>query len=553
MKRFAIYARFSSENQNEKSVDDQVRECRKKIKELGGTIAEGHVFADYAISGSHLTTRPGVNALIEAAKCNLFDAVVAEDLSRLSRDQENIAGLYKRLNHQNIKLITLLEGEVDEMHIGFKGTQNALFLKQLAHGVRRGQRGRVEQGRIPGGNCYGYDMVRELDSYGEIIRGVRKLNPEQSAIVCRIFREYVAGKSPRAIAHQLNRENIEGPRGGQWQGSTINGNPERRTGILNNDLYNGKIVYNRQTFRKDPDTGKRQARPNPKESWLIQDVPELRLVPQDLWDAAQARREEVANNGFKQGPRPKHLLSGLLKCHCCGGSYAVISGARNPKGKRMGCSVRKERGTCDNERTITVQEVEDRIFDGLRRYLSEPKGLRFFVQEFHRHLKELKAEETQERARLEKAQFQAEKKIKALIQAIEDGMYDPDMKQRVADLRSEKERLDLEIAQMGQNDRVIDFLPNIGATYEKYIDDMRHAIGQEDTKGEAIAILRGLIDKIVLTPRKEASGLDIEIQGNLAAILHFINGEPEPLKKTLAPSAKRLVAGVGFEPTTFRL
>src|SRR5690606_14297902 len=118
--------------------------------------------------------------------------------------------------------------------IGFKGTQNAMYLKDLAQKTRRGQKGRVEQGRIPGGRCYGYDIVKELDSRGELIRGQRKINEEQAAIVLRIFREYAAGKGTKAIARDLNLERIPGPTGGQWAANAITGNVERRNGILNN-------------------------------------------------------------------------------------------------------------------------------------------------------------------------------------------------------------------------------------------------------------------------------------------------------------------------------
>src|SRR5690606_34131936 len=125
-----------------KSVDDQVRECKARIRQMDGSVSSANVYADYAISGSHLITRPGINSLMEHAKAGVFDAVMAEDLSRLSRDQENIAGLFKRLSYLGVKLFTIQEGEVNEMHIGFKGTQNAMYLKDLAQKTRRGQKGR---------------------------------------------------------------------------------------------------------------------------------------------------------------------------------------------------------------------------------------------------------------------------------------------------------------------------------------------------------------------------------------------------------------------------
>ena len=129
-----------------------------------------------------------------------FSPVISEALDRLSRDLENIASIYKRLLHAEISIITLAEGEVSELHIGLKGTMNALFLKDLALKIRRGQRGRVTSGHSAGGLSYGYEVVREFDPEGNPIRGKRRINADQASIVRRIFTEYAGGKSPRMIA-----------------------------------------------------------------------------------------------------------------------------------------------------------------------------------------------------------------------------------------------------------------------------------------------------------------------------------------------------------------
>jgi site-specific DNA recombinase len=75
-------------------------------------------------------------------------------MDRLSRDQEDIAGLYKRMAYADVKIVTS-EGEVTHLHVGLKGTMNALFLKDLADKTRRGQRGRIELGKSGGGKTYG--------------------------------------------------------------------------------------------------------------------------------------------------------------------------------------------------------------------------------------------------------------------------------------------------------------------------------------------------------------------------------------------------------------
>ena len=144
--RAVIYARYSSDLQSETSIDDQVRLCRERAERDGMAVTE--VYSDYAISGGTLSNRPGMLALMDAAKQGEFDVVIAEALDRISRDQEDIAAIYKRLSHAEIKIVTLSEGEINELHVGLKGTMNALFLKDLAIKTRRGQRGRVAESGI---------------------------------------------------------------------------------------------------------------------------------------------------------------------------------------------------------------------------------------------------------------------------------------------------------------------------------------------------------------------------------------------------------------------
>ena len=109
----------------------------------------------------------------------------------------------------------------------------------------------------------------------------------------RIFREYVAGKGPQRIAADLNRDGIPSPTGKRWSDTTIRGNRIISSGILNCELYVGVIRWNRQRSSKNPDTGHFASRLNPESEWIRSEAPELRIVPQELWDAAKARQDEL--------------------------------------------------------------------------------------------------------------------------------------------------------------------------------------------------------------------------------------------------------------------
>jgi DNA invertase Pin-like site-specific DNA recombinase len=153
----AIYARYSSDNQRDASVADQLRVCREFAARQGWTVVQE--FTDHAISGATLL-RSGFQALMRDALNGRFDIVLAEALDRFSRDQEDTAGLFKRLTFAGVNIVTLAEGNITHLHVGLKGTMNALFLKDLADKTRRGLRGRVELGKSGGGLCYGYRVRR---------------------------------------------------------------------------------------------------------------------------------------------------------------------------------------------------------------------------------------------------------------------------------------------------------------------------------------------------------------------------------------------------------
>ena len=219
---------------------------------------------------------------------------MCESLDRLSRDQEDIANLYKRTQFANVKIITLTEGEISPLHIGLKGTMNAIYLKDLADKTKRGQQGNIRAGKFAGGIAYGYNTAKRFDAHGNPLRGYREINETEAQIIRRIFQEYgYQGKSPKRIAAKLNGDGIPSPSGKSWVHSTINGNRKRGIGILNNDLYRGILVWNRQHFIKDPFRRKRVSRCNPEHEWLTQAVPHLRIVSDELWQAAKTRHTKL--------------------------------------------------------------------------------------------------------------------------------------------------------------------------------------------------------------------------------------------------------------------
>jgi len=157
--------------------------------------------------------RDGLMQLMDAARQNLFTVVIVEALDRLSRDMEDLAGIHKRLSFQGIEIQAVHDGTADSILIGIRGLVGQMQREDGAKKVRRGMAGVVRDGRHAGGRAYGYRAVPSKPGELEIVE-------DEAAIVRRIFAAYAAGRTPRDIAHDLNRENIRPPRGRRWNAST---------------------------------------------------------------------------------------------------------------------------------------------------------------------------------------------------------------------------------------------------------------------------------------------------------------------------------------------
>jgi DNA invertase Pin-like site-specific DNA recombinase len=512
--RAVIYARYSSELQRDASIEDQVRLCKDRIRRERWKLTA--TYTDHAVSGAS-RLRPGYQKLLEDARANEFDVVVAEALDRLSRDQEDTAALYKQLSYSGVRLLTLAEGEINELHVGLKGTMNALYLKDLALKTRRGLEGRVRQGRSGGGVCYGYEVVADLHD-----RGKRTINEDQAAIVRRVFRGYAAGLSPRALAKTLNGEGVSGPRGTPWNASTIYGNWRRGTGVLNNELYIGRLIWNRQQFIKDPTTGRRQARPNKPASWIVESVPDLRIIDQALWEAVKTRQGHerrvmaaAEGNALNGTHRQRYLFSGLLICGVCGGGYTL----RNLD--RYGCANHINRGTCSNTRTIPRQVIEGRVLDGLRDRLLAPELVKTFIEEFIAEVNRLNAEAEGQWAASRRELAATERKIEAILRAIEDGVYTPATKDRLLELEHRRGEL-----KRSQPPRPVARLhPRLAEVYRDKVARLEAELNQPETRPEAAEALRALIEKIVLYPGDKRGEMKAELYGEIAEIMALADSQ----------------------------
>lgn len=334
--RAVIYARYSTDEQRPQSIDDQIETCRRYCVAQGWTIVASH--ADSAISGS-TAHRPEYQRLLAGAESDAFDVVVVEALDRLSRRLADVAVLHDRLAFRRIKLYAVDRGEITSLMAGVLGAVAQSFLDDLKSKTKRGLRGKILAGQSAGSLGFGYRVDPAQP-------GLRTIHPEESQVVRRIFEDYASGASPRAIAAKLNSEKVPGPQGREWIDTTIRGQADRGTGILNNSAYIGKLEWNRCSYVRDPATGRRVARPNPREEWETSEDQNLRIVGDALWDRVKARqaavRTEMARDEkgvpLNRAHRAQHLLSGLIFCGECGSSFAMRDA------RHYGCTTSARKG-----------------------------------------------------------------------------------------------------------------------------------------------------------------------------------------------------------------
>lgn len=530
-RRAGVYARFSSDKQDGRSIEDQAALCADYAERQGWTVAE--VYSDFAVSGASVHGRFAFERLVQDARRGAFDVILTEDLDRLSRNQADIAALYERMTFAGVEIWTVADGRVSEMHVGLKGTMSALFLRNLALKTHRGLQGRIREGKSAGGRCFGYRVAGT---------GLREIHEGEAEVVCRIFAEFAEGSSPREIVARLNAEGVTGPRGGQWNASTINGSRERANGIIRNELYAGRLVWNRQRFVKDPDTGKRVSRPNAAGARHMVEVPELRIVPPELWDQVQRRLSGRGPNAPMQR-KPRHLLSGLCRCGACGGSFIVAAP------NKLGCSTRREKGTCDNRRLISLKMLEQRILGALEEHLLHPEVLERVTAAYLAERRRLRADSTRAEVQRLKRLGEIERETTRIVDTIaKTDLPDPTaLVTRLNALTAEAKAL--QVKAEGTEPDVIAFHPAIVSRYSQIVRKLRAEIESRPAEERApvMEMARRLIERVVIFSNDDVGGRDLELHGTLAALLGATEGNRDSMGRMVAGACNtrflRLIGG----------
>src|SRR5260221_11800241 len=300
---------------------------------------------------------------------------------------------------------------------------------------------------------------------------------------------------------ELNEEGIPGPGGRPWGDTTIRGQVDRGTGLLNNTLYIGRMEWNRCSYVKNPQTGKKVARVNKQEDREIAEVPHLRIVDDALWARVKARQSVVRiemgrdtnGNALNRVHRRQFLLSGLLVCACCGGAYTIT-------GKdRYACATRRSKGTCSNALVINRQVLEGRILNGLKERLMAPELVKAFVDEFNAEIRRAAQDSETKRSTFKRTLTDIERKIAGIMRAIEDGNYNPTLTKRLGALETDKAIAETNFANAAVPPK-LRIHPNLPVLYRRKADHLQEALTDAATRLRPREIVRSRLDPIALTP-----------------------------------------------------
>lgn len=529
--RVAIYARYSSENQRETSIEDQYRICEQRAEREGWKIVQR--YADKAISGA-THKRPSYQQMLADAEGKQFDVLLVHDFSRLSRDSVELEMTRRDfVEDWGVRLIGVTDGidtanEGHELMSGFKGIMNQQYLVDLAKHTYKGLTREALKGNNCGGRNYGYRHIpiehpTEKDALGrpKILAVRRKIDPEQARVVRQIFEWYDKGKSPRQIADELNKRKIPSPgayynrkghsaRYGTWAATVLHGELRRATGILSNPIYIGRVIWNRRKWIKGRDRKRRRPELRPESEWIVTEQPELRIIPQDLWDRVQERRKAQKKWTETRPRSPKYLLSSLLKCAVCESNFVMQSYYQ------YGCAGHKDRGptVCSNNLRVSRTLAEEKILAGLQRDLFTSEGLDQFIKETTRMLTERRRERKPDPSRL--AQVEAE--IANIMTAIKAGILTPSTKGALE--KAEAERTRLQRMSEDTPDTVITMLPRAKERYQALIE----GIGGLSAKHlpQARDQVRALLGDIWLKPSPEGH-LEATLTGRYEGLVMLLN------------------------------
>lgn len=378
--RVLVYARYSTEDQNPRSIDAQIEYAKHFLEDLGVGDFELDTLFDEGVSGEQIW-RAGINAVREGITAGRWDLIVCEDSSRLFRDPSSCDELVGNAIDKKIRVICINDfvdtAEEDEW-------EDRLYEAQRHHSranrftikrIKRAQEDRWASKAAMGPLRSGYRRVASIPATKrERERGpfFDEVDRKWAAVILEAFEKIAAGEATWAVAKWLDERGLPKTNGvtdKKWtDGSAI--------ALIRCERYRGVEHFRETVSTKQHGTGKRRPVENDRDQVLERDMPELRIVPDWLWYAANDAIDSRGNR--KNVPKgDDHALSGIPRdsrgplsklffCSRC--KEKMAQSGRNEGGYRCS-SVRN--GDCWNKATavralthgVIRQAVVDHLLD----------------------------------------------------------------------------------------------------------------------------------------------------------------------------------------------
>ncbi len=520
--RVALYARYSTEKQNDGySIETQLEACHKRL-DAEGEPYEVTEYIDRAKSGTTIAGRTALMRLIGDAANGLLDRVMVYKFDRLGRSQAETATLIQDLEDAGVEVVSATEGD-DPLARGMHLVFAEHYRRQLAERTHAGNVKAAKAGHIGCPAPYGYARDDE---------GQFTVDPEQAAMAQRIFRDYRQGGSMKSIARALNREGIPSPAGGEWHAPSV-------LSMFDNEIYIGRLIFNQREFYRNRKTGRRIYRERPEDEWIVMDRPDLAIIDQETWDAVQGRRAKRRCSSGKG--RRTYALSGLVRCADCGHIF-VAQPSKNSKGHYiyMTCGARQTGGTCKNSFRFRMDLVRDEMIRQVCEDIFSPEAIDRMRKTITRLAAERLATKDADLEHLEEQKAACQKKISAVMQLMVEAKERGD---ETDDLwADELGKLKANLAALEEREKEL----NIGPRLD--LSRLTRAIQKTICRQKD-----GLLG--AREPEMVRDGLRLfvgEVEAYPDGRLEY-KTNPVDLLEADGESREALVAGAGFEPATFRL
>ncbi|WP_367176988.1 zinc ribbon domain-containing protein [Donghicola sp.] len=268
------------------------------------------------------------------------------------------------------------------------------------------------------------------------------------------------------------------------------------------------------------------------------------MINQERMGCSAARNKGTCSNRR----RPRYLFSKLLVCDCCGGGFSMINKSS------FGCTQSRTKGQviCPNRRTIKREELEDRILTALTERLMQPEAVKAFCDAYMAERNRLASSRDDKRSELLTSLSKLKSEKDVLVASIKSGVPAEFLHDEIEENMRRTAALGAELSAEPRED-VLRFDPRLAEDYRQRVSALIRSLGDRTEMNESWVQLRGLIEKIILIP-DDHDGYTIDLRGDLAGLLNMALGPEVSQAQGIEDVLQfKLVAGVGFEPTTFRL